>query len=57
MFMMDYLTEQNINLVSEAIERFIIMHEEELKLKKLKAVYQENKPTVDDTFVELSQST
>jgi hypothetical protein len=29
------------------------MHEEETKLKKLKAVYQENKPTVDDTFVEL----
>jgi hypothetical protein len=54
---MEYLTEQNIDLVSEAIERFIIMHEEETKLKKLKAVYQENKPTFDDTFVELSQST
>ena len=39
---------------SQALERFITQHEEEVKLEKLKATFQESKKAADDTLIGFS---
>ena len=55
MFMTEYLTNENLKLIILALERFITQHEEEVKLEKLKATFQESKKAADDTLIGFSQ--
>lgn len=55
-FMFDYLTLENLGIIKDAIQRFIEIHQGQIKLAKLKAVYQDQKKTqraCDDTLVGL----
>ena len=59
MFMIEYLTKGNLEIIQHAIQSFITKHEQDIKLNKLKQVYQAPKTTKfanDDTLVGFTQT-
>ena len=59
MFMVEYLTKSNLEIIQQSIQSFITKHEQDVKLNKLKKVFQDPKTTKfanDDTLVGYTQT-
>ena len=54
MFMKEYLTVSSLQMIKDALIRFITQYEEEQKLTKKKAPYLDPSKATDDTFIGFS---